>query len=139
MQAVRDRGERVFVAGLVLFLVGHLIARPDLFPFSTYPMFSDRTTSVSWLQVEGPDGPIAPDRLGLATDYVANPNAKYGRRLPSLNPDGRPADPDLVADRVRSNLPSLGEPWVVVTQITVEALDDGTIRRSRTGSWRFEA
>ena len=58
--------------------------------------------------------------------------------MPGLNPGGQPADPDLIATRVRAHLPDLDVPWVTVTQITVEALDDGTIRRSRTGSWRFE-
>ena len=138
MRSVPTRSERVFLAGLGLFLVGHLIARPDLFPFSTYPMFSDRTTSMSWLEVEGPDGSIAPSRLGLGSDYVVNPNARYGKRLPGLNPGGQPADPDLIATRVRAHITDLDVPWVIVTQITVEALDDGTVRRSRTGSWRFE-
>jgi len=46
----------LLIGAIIVFLVAHVVARPDLFPLSTYPMFSDNTTSISWLTIEGPDG-----------------------------------------------------------------------------------
>ncbi len=138
MKRAPTRRERLFLAVLALYLIGHLVARPDLFPFSTFPMFSDRTESMSWLTVAGADGPIDPAALDLATDYVVNPDPRYGIRVPGPNPGGRPADPEDVAARVERRLPELDQPWVVVTEITVEQLANGTIRRRTTGTWRFE-
>lgn len=132
-------GERLLIGAIVLFLVAHVVARPDLFPLSTYPMFSDDATSMSWLEVSGPDGPIDPARLDLATDYVINPDPRYGRRVPGPNPGGGRADAEDVAARVHARLDELDVAWVEVTETTVEALPDGTIRRSITGTWRFDS
>lgn len=138
MTSPPTRREGLFIGVLVLFLLGHLVARPDLFPFSTYPMFSDNTTSMSWLNVEGPDGPVDPAALGLASDYVINPNAKYGRRVPGPNPGGAPADPADIETRVEAHLDDLDIEWVQVIQTTIEAQPDGSIGRSTTGTWRFD-
>ncbi len=133
-----NRREWIVLGTLALFLVGHIATRPDLFPFSTYPMFSDRTTSMSWLQVEGPDGPVSAHAFELNSDYVINPDAKYGLRSPGPNPAGQPADPADITRRVEERLPDTDLPWIVVTQTTVEAFDDGSISREETGSWRFD-
>jgi len=138
MRSVPTRREGLLIAAIAVFLVGHLVARPDLFPLSTYPMFSDDTRSMSWLSVEGPDGALHPASLGLASDYVMNPNPRYGRRIPGPNPDGQRADPADIEARVEAHLADLDVAWVEVTQTTIEALPDGTIQRSTTGTWRFQ-
>jgi hypothetical protein len=91
---------------LALFFGGLLLAPlagPDLFPYSTFPMFSDATRALSRLEVSGPDGPLPSAAFGLASDYVMNRNVWVGRAIPpGPNPLGRPADPALVAERVRA-------------------------------------
>jgi hypothetical protein len=131
--------ERAFLA---LFFGGLLLAPlagPDLFPYSTFPMFSDATRALSRLEVSGPDGPLPSAAFGLASDYVMNRNVWVGRAIPpGPNPLGRPADPALVAARVRARWPTTDPPaWIEVREVTlwVDAAEE--LRREETARWRF--
>jgi len=133
------RSELGFLLALALFGLANLPLRPDRFPVSTFPMFSDRTVQMSWLMVEGPDGPLSTHAFELANDYMVNPRPRYGLHTPGPNPGGRPADKADVEARVRRHLAEQGVPWVVVVQTTTRYEPDGSVFRGETARWRIEA
>lgn len=123
----------------VLFVLGSLVFRPDLYPFSTYPMFSDATESISWLEVQGPDGPVSAKLFDLESDYVYNPEPRYGRRsVVGPNPLGALADPADIEERVARRIDESGLAWIEVTQHRRELGPDGKVAYQVIGTWRFE-
>jgi hypothetical protein len=131
--------ERAFLA---LFLAGLLLAPlagPDLFPYSTFPMFSDATRALSRLEVIGPAGPLPSSQFGLASDYAMNTRVWVGRAIPpGPNPRGGHADPAVVADRIRAHWPTTDPPaWIEVREVTLWIDAEERLQREETARWRF--
>jgi hypothetical protein len=83
--------EKVFVgAYLVLNTVVPCLI-PDLFPFSSQPMFSGFPERMSIVDIHDEDGrPLPPQPFSLESRELFNPHPRLGKRLPpSLLPSGR--------------------------------------------------
>ena len=69
-----------------LFVLSVFIVSPlysDLYPFSTFPMFSDREASFLELSITGPEGEsLHPSNYGMEKLQFANRDCRYGYRRP---------------------------------------------------------
>ena len=67
-----------------LFVLSVLIVSPlysDLYPFSVFPMFSDREASYVKIEITGPDGQsLRPIEYGMEKLQIANRDCRYGYR-----------------------------------------------------------
>lgn len=107
----------------------------DLYPFSTYPMFSQAPTSLYRYTVADPLGqPLNPWQFSLHPLYIANPNPKIGIRFSTtLNPVATPADRDAVTIEAKRVLDE-ELPYMEYVTITPNELHSDNAGRSVVSS-----
>ena len=100
--ATLSRGERVFIGAFVALNVIVPFLAKDLYPFSVFPMFSKRSTTLSRVEIRGPDGKLLPSEIfeTLELDvFVANP--RVGFLVTSLDPGDRALEDEEVQRHVK--------------------------------------
>jgi hypothetical protein len=113
-----------------IFLFGHLVIAPlvvDLYPFSTFPMFSDKIRQANMTVVLGPGGErLDPVRFALGPNDLANPAPRQGVRpaRSALRREGLLSEAqisDLVKEEFQRD--SLAPAFVDVDQLTIGPIE----------------
>jgi hypothetical protein len=134
--------ERVVIIGFVLLNTVVPICIPDLFPFSSQPMFSAFPPTFSVMEVFSETGkPLPPQEFLLHSTELFNPNPRLGRRLPeSKVPVGRL----LTDDEVRADVaPVLAKRYPTVRTATVRQQlfaknQKGLVEKLGEKTWQIE-
>ncbi len=98
--------ERKAIIGFLLLAALIPIFTPDLFPFSSMPMFSDAPQSLSLFEVYDSTGArLDESRFGLQSNYLANPAPRLSAGLPeTLEMHGRLVSDEELRDYLRPHL-----------------------------------
>jgi len=120
------------------FVALNLVIPPlvlDLYPFSRFPMFSDRPSAIYWLDARDAAGhPVNLGRLGIPGVYLANPEPKLGVR-----PVGayKWLGEQRTEAEVRAAVVLGDRGYVEITQFGVSLDDGGQVALTAQGPWRI--
>jgi len=122
---------------VAIVLLGQICIAPwaiDLFPFSSFPMFSDSPKTLLEYQFFSPQGEIlSPEQFGMVSSYVANPSPKLSRKLPYQSLEQMSLEDIFQAVRER-RVKEQGV--VIVNRRVLGALDEKTVGIVSEDSWR---